>query len=80
MFVTGFWGPVLLPSLVFALFGISTSGRCFLLASALGFGSFITWHIYEADSLWPAVFIGTFVHLAIVVFNLAGRYIYRKIY
>jgi Na+/proline symporter len=75
MFVTGFWGPVILPALILALFGIVSSWQIFVTSSVIGVSSFLAWHIYCSDSMLPAVFLGTATNMLTL---LLGYAIYKQ--
>jgi Na+/proline symporter len=64
IFISGFWGPVILVPLIFALFDVRIPTRMMVLSSFIGVLSFILWEYYFANSLLPkGVFIGTLANL-----------------
>ncbi len=74
IFMTGFWGPVILPALIFAMFGIVIRKQDFVLASFLGLGSFLIWQVLFAQQyLIKAVFVGTFVNCLVFLICKFGR-------
>ncbi len=72
VFMAGFWGPVILPPLIFALFGITISKKGLVLAAASGISSFVYFEHLKAQAESPiylkGVFIGTMVNLMVFLF------------
>ncbi|MFY9590044.1 sodium:solute symporter family protein [Rickettsia endosymbiont of Halotydeus destructor] len=69
VFITGFWGPVILIPLIMALFGIVISTRMMVLSSISGAVAFLLWEHFSLQYFYfKGVFIGTMVSL--LVFSL----------
>lgn len=70
VFITGFWGPIILVPLVMALFNIVISQRKMIICSAGGASSFLIWQYFFASYIpLKGVFVGTIVSL--VAFSIA---------
>ena len=68
IFISGFWGPVILVPLVFALFEITIPTRLMVLACVCGATGFILWENYFAETiLLKGVFVGTMINLGIFI-------------
>jgi Na+/proline symporter len=68
IFISGFWGPVILAPLILALFNIIISKRAFTISCLSGASSFIIWEIYYSTSInFKGVFVGTMVNLIIFI-------------
>ncbi len=67
IFISGFWGPIILIPLVFGLYDITISKIGMILSSFLGMISFIAWECFTVDSSTnlKGVFVGTMVNLSI---------------
>lgn len=66
MFIAGFWGPIILVPLLFALFGVTISRIGFLISSICGVAAFLIWSfLFQTDIGLKAVFIGTMANLII---------------
>lgn len=76
IFITGFWGPIILVPLVFALFNITIDQRMMVLCALTGATSFLSWEYFSGGYFkLKGVFIGTIVNL--IVFGI-GLLIKRK--
>lgn len=68
IFIVGFWGPVLIPPLVLALFDITISKNGFVLSCLTGIVTFLAWEkFYAADYNLKGVFVGTMANLVVFV-------------
>lgn len=68
IFTAGFWGPVAIIPLLFALFGITIPKKAMIFSSLLGAITFIIWEKYFAHPYsFKGVFIGTVTHLCIFI-------------
>jgi SSS family solute:Na+ symporter len=66
IFVAGFWGPVILPPLVLALYGITISRVGMAFSSIAGGCSFLLWEYFMASPMeLKSVFIGTLVNFVV---------------
>jgi len=66
IYISGFWGPVILVPFVFALFEITIPVRMMALSCFIGALSFILWERYFGGPLMPkGVFVGTMANLTI---------------
>ncbi|WP_341792852.1 sodium:solute symporter family protein [Rickettsia endosymbiont of Ceutorhynchus obstrictus] len=69
VFITGFWGPVILVPLVMALFGIVISTKIMVLSSVSGLLAFFMWEHFSLQYFYfKGVFVGTMTSL--LVFGL----------
>lgn len=78
IFIAGFWGPMILVPLVFALFGIIISAKWMMLSSMCGLCSFLLWEwtVTTNDYLGlKGVFVGTIASL--LVFLIALSYSHK---
>ncbi len=70
IFITGFWGPVILIPFCFGLFNIIISKRLFMISSFFGALSFLIWEIYFTPYYhFRGVFIGTIVNFLIFILS-----------
>jgi len=66
IFIAGFWGPVVIVPLVFALFDMVISKKGLIYSCGAGIISFILWEFYFADNYsFKGVFIGTMANLMV---------------
>jgi SSS family solute:Na+ symporter len=68
VFVVGFWSPMIIVPLIFALFGVTISQKMMIFSSICGVFSFLLWEKWLANYLnlnLKGVFIGTMVNLLI---------------
>jgi len=66
IFISGFWGPLVLIPLVFALFDIVLEKKAMCLSSIAGITSFVIWEQFFSYSYsFKGVFIGTISNLAV---------------
>ncbi len=74
VFITGFWGPITLVPLVFALFNITVTKKMMILCGLSGSTSFFIWTFYFVDSFrLKAVFIGTMCSLLVFCIGLLSK-------
>lgn len=70
IFVAGFWGPIVLVPLVFALYDITIKTKFMALSSICGAIAFIAWEFIVADSLsLKGVFVGTLVNIVLFLLS-----------
>ncbi len=80
VFITGFWGPIIVVPLVFALFDITVSKKFLILSAASGCVSFILWEVYCVELFYVrGVFVGTLVNLIIFLIGIFTKNC-RKLY
>ena len=74
IFIAGFWGPVILTPLIFALFNIVISKRAFAISCLAGAIGFIGWEtIFSTSINFKGVFVGTVINLVcFMLFYLCG--------
>ncbi len=74
IFIAGFWGPVILTPLIFALFNVVISKRAFAISCLTGAIGFIGWEtIFSTTTNFKGVFVGTAINLAcFMLFYLCG--------
>jgi len=79
IFITGFWGPIILVPLVFAFFNITIDQKMMVLCGLAGAISFLSWEYYSLGSYFrlKGVFIGTVVSFAVFCLGLLMK---RKTY
>ena len=66
IFIAGFWGPVVIVPLVFALFDIVTSKKGLICCCSMGVLTFTLWEIFFAHNYsFKGVFIGTMANLIV---------------
>ncbi|MDR0296429.1 MAG: sodium:solute symporter family protein [Rickettsia sp.] len=71
VFITGFWGPIILVPLIFALFNITITPRMMILCGLSGVTSFFIWTYFLADNFrLKGVFIGTMCSLLVFCIGL----------
>ncbi|MEM6338790.1 MAG: sodium:solute symporter family protein, partial [Pseudomonadota bacterium] len=64
IFIAGFWGPVILTPLIFALFNIVISKKAFAISCLAGAIGFIGWEtIFSTSINFKGVFVGTVINL-----------------
>jgi len=74
VFITGFWGPIILVPLVFAFFNITISQRMMVLCGLCGALSFLVWEYFFAHQLkLKGVFVGTITNLLIFCIGLITK-------
>lgn len=79
IFVAGFWGPVVLIPMVFALFGIRISKIGFFIASISGALSFMIWeNFYAKIFILKGVFVGALTNFTIFIIFLSLEKIISK--
>ncbi|GAB4170043.1 MAG: sodium:solute symporter family protein [Rickettsiaceae bacterium] len=72
IFIAGFWGPIVLIPMVFALFGITTSKKGFIFSCLCGAVSFLLWSsLFETQTGLKGVFVGTMVNLSVFLLSYA---------
>lgn len=71
VFITGFWGPIILVPLIFALFEITISTRMMIISGNIGAITFLIWEYYVARQFYGirGVFVGTLASL--IIFGLS---------
>ncbi len=80
VFISGFWGPMILVPFTFALFRITTSVRAMLLTSLSGGISFLLWEYYLSNYFYiKGVFIGTIISLIVFAASLSKKLIQKLI-
>lgn len=74
IFIAGFWGPVILTPLIFALFNIVISKKAFAISCLAGAIGFIGWEtIFSTSINFKGVFVGTVINLVcFMLFYLCG--------
>lgn len=74
IFIAGFWGPVILTPLIFALFNIVISKKAFAISCLAGVIGFIGWEtIFSTSINFKGVFVGTVINLVcFMLFYLCG--------
>jgi Na+/proline symporter len=71
VFITGFWGPIIVVPLIFAFFNIIISPKMMILSGLSGIGSFLIWeYCFAYDFRLKGVFIGTVASLLIFCIGL----------
>ena len=73
IFAAGFWAPMILVPFVFGLYGIVVPVRNFVLTSAVGILSFISWEHFAADFQLKGVFVGTIASLGFFLISRPRR-------
>ncbi|MCC8417234.1 MAG: sodium:solute symporter family protein [Rickettsia endosymbiont of Bryobia graminum] len=75
VFITGFWGPIILVPLVFALFDITISKTMMVISGIGGATIFLVWEIFIAHQFYGlrGVFVGTMASLAIFTISLVWK-------
>jgi Na+/proline symporter len=81
IYISGFWGPVVLVPFVFALFEITIPTRMMAFSCFVGAISFVLWERYFGGPLMPkGVFIGVVANLTIfLISRFFSRYNYSDI-
>lgn len=76
IFITGFWGPIILVPLVFAFFNITIDQRIMVLSGLSGATSFLSWEYYSFGNYFrlKGVFIGTVVSFIVFCLGLVIRH------
>lgn len=74
IFISGFWGPVVLIPLVFALFNITINVRSMVLSSFCGAIAFVIWEkLLSNNILLKGVFIGTIINFAVFISSYISK-------
>ncbi|MFP3017633.1 MAG: sodium:solute symporter [Candidatus Tisiphia sp.] len=74
MFITGFWGPLVLVPLVFALFNITITQRMMVLCGLSGITSFLIWaYFFTHNFRLKGVFVGTMCSLLVFCIGLITK-------
>lgn len=74
MFITGFWGPLILVPLVFALFNITITQKMMVLCGLSGVTSFLIWtYFFTHNSCLKPVFVGTMCSLLVFCIGLITK-------
>ena len=77
IFISGFWAPIIIVPLVFALFDITIARRMMIISCLSGAISFVIWEQFYANELsFKGVFVGTMVNL--VVFLIGKIILYSS--
>lgn len=81
IFVAGFWGPIILVPLVFALYDITICKSAMVFTSFSGGISFILWeHFMAATHNLKSVFVGTLVSFVVfIIFIIIKRFTFINI-
>jgi solute:Na+ symporter, SSS family len=70
IFVAGFWGPIILVPLVFALYDITIKTKFMVLSSICGAAAFIIWELAFANEIsLKGVFVGTVVNIILFLLS-----------
>ena len=79
IFVSGFWGPIILVPLVFGLYDITISKFAMGFSSLAGLVSFIAWeHFIAGPTSLKGVFVGTLVNFVLFMIFYGRNVILRK--
>lgn len=71
VFVSGFWGPMVIVPLVFALFDVTIAKRMMIISSLGGGLAFLLWEYYFANHfILKGVFVGTVISLIIFLIGI----------
>lgn len=73
IFVTGFWGPMIVVPLIFALFDVTIHKTAMLLSSTIGILSFVIWESVLATALnssLKGVFVGTLASFIVFIIGI----------
>ncbi|XVN43313.1 MAG: sodium:solute symporter family protein [Candidatus Rickettsia vulgarisii] len=75
VFITGFWGPIILVPLVFALFDITIPKIMMVISGIGGAATFLIWEIFIAHQFYGlrGVFVGTMASLMIFTISLVWQ-------
>lgn len=74
VFITGFWGPIILVPLVMALFGIVVSAKMMVLSSISGAAAFLLWEHFSLQYFYfKGVFVGTITSLLVFGWGVIRR-------
>jgi Na+/proline symporter len=68
IFITGFWCPIIMIPLIFALFGKTIPTKFMLISSSSGAGAFLLWEHYVHELNLTSVFVGTMT--SIILFSI----------
>ncbi len=81
VFITGFWGPIILVPLIFALFEITIATKMMILSGNIGAITFLVWENYVARQFYGirGVFVGTIASLAIFCLGLVWKESKKKL-
>ena len=75
IFITGFWGPIILVPMVFAFFNIIIDRRIMILCGLTGAISFLSWEYFVGSTFkLKGVFIGTMASLIIFCLGLLAKH------